>query len=110
MPTSGYQAVTNTSAIVASIIGTSENSLLAHSLNDSNEEVYAWLVDADDTATAYGKSYYNSDYAIIGNCLQPFLRRGGLWWSGTVAGVFASNGCYGYADAHCGFRPVVVAE
>ena len=37
MPTSGYQAVTNTSAIVASIIGTSENSLLAHSLNDSNE-------------------------------------------------------------------------
>ena len=79
-------------------------------INDSNEEVYAWLVDADDTATAYGKSYYNSDYVLIGNCLHPFLLRGGYWRNGTLAGVFASHGDYGYALNSYGFRPVVVAE
>ena len=35
--TKGYQCLTNTSAILASIIGTSENDLLSHGLNDVNE-------------------------------------------------------------------------
>ncbi len=37
MLTSGYQMLTCTSSILASVIGTSENELLSHSLNDSKE-------------------------------------------------------------------------
>ena len=57
--------------------------------------------------SSYGKCYYNGDYALIGNCAQPFLVRGGFWWNGSGAGVFYSDGGYGYADDLIGFRPVL---
>lgn len=67
-----------------------------------------WLIDTTATGAQYGKCYYNSDYALIGNCALPFLERGGDWWDGSGAGVFNSDGgAYGYADLDSGFRPVL---
>lgn len=66
-----------------------------------------WLIDTTATGAQYGKCYYNSDYALIGNCARPFLERGGSWWDGSGAGAFSSNGHYGSADYISGFRPVL---
>ena len=66
-----------------------------------------WLIDTTATGAQYGKCYYNSDYALIGNCARPFLLRGGVWWSGSGAGVFYSYGDYGDAYYNNGFRPVL---
>ena len=66
-----------------------------------------WLIDTTATGAQYGKCYYNSDYALIGNCARPFLVRGGNWWNGSGAGVFNSDGNYGYANDYYGFRPVL---
>ena len=66
-----------------------------------------WLIDTTATGAQYGKCYYNSDYALIGNCALPFLGRGGSWWNGSGAGVFYSYGDYGYAYYSDGFRPVL---
>ena len=66
-----------------------------------------WLIDTTATGAQYGKCYYNSDYALIGSCAQPFLLRGGLWWNGSSAGVFGSDGYGGSADSSVGFRPVL---
>ena len=66
-----------------------------------------WLIDTTSTGAQYGQCYYNSDYALIGNCALPFLRRGGSWWGGSGAGVFNSYGSYGYAYGDYGFRPVL---
>ena len=66
-----------------------------------------WLIDTTATGAQYGKCYYNSDYALIGSCALPFLKRGGTWWSGSGAGVFYSYGTHGYADYYFGFRPVL---
>lgn len=66
-----------------------------------------WLIDTTATGAQYGKCYYNSDYALIGNCARPFLLRGGCWWNGSSAGVFSSCGDYGYASNYGGFRPVL---
>ena len=66
-----------------------------------------WLIDTTATGAQYGKCYYNSDYALIGNCALPFLGRGGSWWNGSGAGVFYSYGDYGYAYYSVGFRPVL---
>lgn len=66
-----------------------------------------WLIDTTATGAQYGKCYYNSDYALIGNCALPFLLRGGDWWIGSSAGVFDSGGYYGYAGDSAGFRPVL---
>ena len=66
-----------------------------------------WLIDTTATGAQYGKCYYNSDYALIGNCARPFLIRGGAWWNGSCAGVFGSDGDYGDAYYNDGFRPVL---
>lgn len=66
-----------------------------------------WLIDTTATGAQYGKCYYNSDYALIGNCALPFLGRGGGWWDGSGAGVFSSYGSYGDAGGSVGFRPVL---
>ena len=66
-----------------------------------------WLIDTTATGAQYGKCYYNSDYALIGSCARPFLRRGGNWWNGSGAGVFGSGGYDGDANSYFGFRPVL---
>lgn len=66
-----------------------------------------WLIDTTATGAQYGKCYYNSDYALIGNCARPFLIRGGNWWGGSGAGVFDSSGGSGDAYYSYGFRPVL---
>ena len=70
---------------------------------------YDWLMGENYSSTQYGRSYYNDDFVLIGNCSQPFLLRGGSWWNGSYAGVFASVGDYGYTYNNVGFRPVLVA-
>ena len=70
---------------------------------------YEWGMDESYSSAQYGSSYYNNDYALIGNCSRPFLFRGGYWWGGSDAGVFASDGYYGYTGYGVGFRPVLVA-
>ena len=72
---------------------------------------YDWGFDLSYSSAQYnGRTYYNNDFALIGNCSLPFLRRGGLWWDGSSAGVFASIGDNGYAYGDVGFRPVLVVE
>ena len=66
-----------------------------------------WLIDTTSDTYQYGQCYYNSDYALIGNCARPFLIRGGYWWGGSSAGVFNSGGYNGYAYSDSGFRPVL---
>ena len=73
--------------------------------NSSN--TYTWLLTETDTSTNYGRSYYNSDLALIGNSSLPFLCRGGYWSYGTTAGVFNCSGSYGGANHNNGFRPVL---
>ena len=59
----------------------------------NSSDTYAWLLTATDTTTTdYGRSYYNSDYVLLGNCSLPFLLRGGYWGNGTSAGVFYCGG------------------
>ncbi len=62
--------------------------------NDGN---YEWGKNETFTSADYGRSYYNSDYALIGNTSLPFLIRGGFWWFSSGAGVFASDGDLGNA-------------
>ena len=69
---------------------------------------YEWGMDLSYSSGQYGRTYYNDDYALIGNISLPFLRRGGDWWTGPRAGVFASHGNYGNASYGSGFRLVVV--
>ena len=71
---------------------------------------YEWGMDLSYSGAQYGKTYYNNDFALIGNSLRPFLFRGGNWWVGSSAGVFASGGINGDADTLNGFRPVLVVE
>ena len=73
--------------------------------NSSN--TYTWLLTETDTSTNYGRSYYNSDLALIGNSSLPFLYRGGDWSFGTYAGVFYCHGNIGLAYYCIGFRPVL---
>jgi len=69
---------------------------------------YDWLMDESSSSSQHGRTYYNNDFALIGNTSFPFLPRGGYWNSGTSAGVFASNGNYGSAYYNIGFRAVLV--
>ena len=69
---------------------------------------YEWGMDLSYSSAQYGITYYNDDFALIGNISRPFLLRGGSWWDDTRAGVFASDGYYGGANCFNGFRPVVV--
>ena len=71
---------------------------------------YEWLLGTNYTSKNYGRTFYNDDYVLIGNCLRTFLLRGGSWANGTNAGVFASDGVYGTTGNNCGFRPVLVVE
>ena len=74
----------------------------------NSSDTYAWLLTATDTTTTdYGRSYYNRDYGLLGNCSLPFLSRGGSWGNGTFAGVFVCYGTNGYAYDLNGFRPVL---
>ena len=68
---------------------------------------YDWLMGENYSSVQYGSSYYNNDYALIGNCSHPFLIRGGYWSDGSHAGVFAFYGSYGGVYTYVGFRPVL---
>ena len=71
---------------------------------------YEWGMDESYSNAQYGRTFYNDDFALIGNCSRPFLLRGGAWWDGTGAGVFAALGYYGNTDIYIGFRPVLVVQ
>ena len=71
-------------------------------------DTYDWMLQLTG-GTEYGTGYYNGDFALIGNCAQPFVYRGGFWGDGTYAGVFALDGRSGGEPSHNhGFRPVLV--
>ena len=73
--------------------------------NPSNNYGEAWMIatgvdengELTSTQAGYGLSYYNGDFTLVGTYYRPFLLRGGHWSYGSGAGVFASNGYYGYA-------------
>ena len=75
-----------------------------------NNSTWNWIQKSNTTAEAasWGLGYYNGDFTLIGNCAQPFVRRGGNWGDGTRAGVFALTDYNGYPYYNYGFRPVVV--
>ena len=64
---------------------------------DSNGNV----TNTGETTVAYGISYYNNDFTLVGTYYRPFLLRGGAWSDGSFAGVFA---CYGYGNASSSIR------
>ena len=66
---------------------------------------YEWGTEVNFSSVQYGRSYYNSDYVLIGNTSMPFLISGGRWLGGISAGVFASSGDNGYANGSCRFPP-----
>ena len=75
----------------------------------NSSDTYVWLLTATDTTTTdCGRSYYNRDYGLLGNCSLPFLARGGNWGNGAFAGVFYCNGNDGNANNINGFRPALV--
>ena len=61
---------------------------------------------ANDDTIKYTNGLYG-DYALVGNPAQPFLLRGGSWWDGAAAGVFASHGSRGDAGDGARFPPSV---
>ena len=71
---------------------------------------YEWGLNESYSSAQWGKTFYNDDFALIGNCSHPFLLRGGSWWNGSRAGIFASGGFYGYAGDNIGFRPVLAVK
>ena len=53
---------------------------------------YEWGMSESYSSAEWGKTFYNDDYVLIGNCSRPFLLRGGSWWNGSRAGIFSSWG------------------
>ena len=90
--------------------------------SDSNKQYAKWelrnwftatesngeITTNDNVLWRYGTALYNNDYVLVGCYDLPFVRRGGAWGFGTIAGVFAFGGFDGYAHYGNGFRPVVV--
>jgi len=70
-----------------------------------NDNTYQWGMDESFTSAQYGRTYYNNDFALVGNTSLPFLRRGGSWNVGSYAGVFASHGISGGAGNVSRFPP-----
>ncbi len=65
---------------------------------------YEWKKDVTPPSVIpYGSTCYNKDYALIGNCAQSFLLRGGGWGDGNYAGVFASHGSRGVVSFNVRF-------
>ncbi|MEG1345049.1 MAG: hypothetical protein RSD14_06115, partial [Clostridia bacterium] len=73
------------------------------------DEIYDWLLNETDLP-GVGRTYYNNDFALIGNCLPPFLLRGGAWWGTGDSGVFAANSLSGNASSNIGFRPILIVQ
>ena len=53
---------------------------------------YTWLLTETDTSSNHGRSYYNSDLVLFGNCNFTFFYRGGGWNEGVMAGIFDCGG------------------
>ncbi len=67
---------------------------------------YAYLINASDTSTKYGRAWDN-DYVLIGHASNPFVLRGGFIYNGTNAGVLGTGLTNGGADNYNGFRAVL---
>ena len=76
----------------------------------NSSDTHEWLLTETDVSTNYGRSYYNSDLTLIGNCSITFLGRSGHWSYGANAGVFYCAGFFGYVYNNNGFRPVIAVE
>ncbi len=77
----------------------------------TDNETWNWIKKANTTATEAswdGLGYYNGDFTLIGNCVLPFMARGGYWGDSTRAGVFALGDEGGAPSYAGGFRPVLV--
>ena len=70
-------------------------------------ETYAWMTEVSGSSKL-GTGFYNNDYALIGNCAQPFVYRGGNWIYGAGTGVFALSDDGGGPNWNRAFRPVLV--
>lgn len=69
-----------------------------------------WKGDAvHETSTAgTGSTSWNGDYSYFPYSTSPVFVRGGNFYNGGYAGVFAFSILSGYADYSCGFRVVLV--
>lgn len=77
---------------------------------DSNN-YYTWLLTISDTSSNHGRSYYNSDLVLFGNCDMVFIYRGGGWNEGSMSGIFDCGGDLGASNTSIfGFRPTLVVE
>ena len=67
---------------------------------------YAWLLNASDTSTNYGRTW-NNDLVRIGHASNPFVMRGGSVHAGAGAGVLSASLTHGNAYTYTGFRAVL---
>ena len=56
----------------------------------ATEDASGNITTNSDRLWNYGRTFYNDDFALVGGYHQPFLLRGGYWYSGDYTGVFAS--------------------
>ena len=63
---------------------------------------------SSNSASPWNLSWYG-DYSYFPDTRGPFFRRGGNYYSGTVAGVFCFNDNIGFGTSDDSFRPVLVA-
>ena len=84
------------------------NTYSYYGINSSNK--YEWLLTATDTSANFGRSYYNIDLSLLGNCEFTFLVRGGIWANGFNAGVFHCMCLDGATSNYYGFRPTLIVE
>ena len=84
------------------VIGT-EYSFYGKDTSENNN----WLTEVNGDYKL-GHGFYNGDYALIGNCARPFVHRGGSWFDGVGAGVFALYDGGGDPVYNLAFRPVLV--
>ncbi len=86
------------------------NSFSYHGKFTSGTENYEWLIDQlrDSTLGAQFTQGWNGDYSLVGHAHLPWFNRGGLFYNGSGAGLFAFTGSSGNPYPVDSFRPVLV--
>ncbi len=71
---------------------------------------YEWLTSTlrDSSAGAQYSTGWNGDFMLVGHASLSWFYRGGAFYNGSDAGVFASNADGGSPRADGSFRPVLV--
>ena len=76
-------------------------------LGDATGEMGTFGSEQDPNGTTSNKSSWYGDYAYFARSSSPWFVRGGGWYHGSGAGVFAFSSVAGGTDANISFRVVL---